>query len=165
LVEMEINEDERGFFARTFCANEFNIHGLDSRVVQCNISFNKDKGTLRGMHYQAPPMAEVKIVRCTQGSIYDVIIDLRRNSRTYCKWFGVTLAASNHIMIYIPEGFAHGFQTLEKNTEVFYQMSECYQSELQCGVRYNDPVFQIEWPIANLIISERDAAWPDYRKH
>src|SRR5665648_637609 len=129
IIEPERLEDERGFFARTFCQKEFEAHGLNPRIVQCNISYNKHKGTLRGMHYQVVPMAEAKLVSCTRGAIYDVIIDLRPESPTYCQWFAEELNAENRKMIYIPESFAHGFQTLEGETEVFYQMSEFYSPE------------------------------------
>ena len=159
IIEPERLEDERGFFARTFCQKEFDAHGLNSRVVQCNISYNKHKGTLRGMHYQVAPMAETKLVSCTRGAIYDVIIDLRPESPTYCQWFAEELNAENSKMIYIPEGFAHGFQTLEDETEVFYQMSELYSPEHARGVRWDDPVFRIEWPLNTKIISEKDTGY------
>ena len=146
IIEPERLEDERGFFARTFCQKEFGAHGLNSKIVQCNVSYNKHKGTLRGMHYQAPPMAEAKLVSCTRGAIYDVIIDLQPESPTYCQWFAEELNAENSKMIYIPEGFAHGFQTLEDETEVFYQMSEFYSPEHARGVRWDDPAFGIKWP-------------------
>lgn len=156
IIEPERLEDERGFFARTFCQKEFEAHGLNPRMVQCNISSNKHKGTLRGMHYQAAPTAEAKLVRCTRGAIYDVIIDLRPGSPTYCQWLAEELNAENSKMIYIPEGFSHGFQTLEDDTEVFYQMSEFYSPEHTRGVRWDDPVFGVEWPLNAKIISEKD---------
>lgn len=164
IIEPERLEDERGFFARTFCQKEFGAHGLNSKIVQCNVSYNKHKGTLRGMHYQAPPMAEAKLVSCTRGAIYDVIIDLRPESPTYCQWFAEELNAENSKMIYIPEGFAHGFQTLEDETEVFYQMSKFYSPEHARGVRWDDPVFGIEWPLNTKIISEKDKKYTNYIK-
>ena len=160
IIEPERLEDERGFFARTFCQKEFEAHGLNSKIVQCNISYNKRKGTLRGMHYQAAPMAEAKLVSCTRGAIYDVIIDLRPKSPTYCQWIADELNTENRKMIYILEGFAHGFQTLEDDTEVFYHMSEFYSPEHARGVRWDDPVFGIEWPLNTKIISEKDKNYP-----
>lgn len=162
IIEPERLEDERGFFARTFCPKEFEDHGLNPRIVQCNISYNKHKGTLRGMHYQVALMAEAKLVSCTRGAIYDVIIDLRPESPTYCQWFAEELNAENRKMIYIPEGFAHGFQTTEDETEVFYQMSEFYSPEHARGVRWDDPVFGIEWPLDMKIISEKDKEYANY---
>ena len=162
VIELERHTDERGFFARTFCWQEFEAHGLKAEVAQCNVSFNKRKGTLRGMHYQAPPFAEAKLVRCTAGSIYDVIIDLRPASATFKRHFAVELSAENHRMLYIPESFAHGFQTLEDDTEVFYQMAQRYSAEHARGVRWNDPAFGIEWPKGERIIIERDRNYPDF---
>jgi dTDP-4-dehydrorhamnose 3,5-epimerase len=162
ISEPERIEDERGFFARTWCEREFEAHGLNSKLVQCNISFNKRKGTLRGMHYQIAPNEEAKLVRCTRGAIYDVIIDLRPGSPTFTKHVPVTLTAENRRMLYIPEGFAHGFQTLEDRTEVSYQMSEYYVPEYGRGVRWNDPAFGIQWPLPVTIISDRDRTYPDF---
>jgi len=162
IIELEPYEDERGFFARSFCQNEFEQHGLNFRIVQCNVSYNKKKGTLRGMHYQVAPYEEAKLVSCIRGAVYDVIIDLRANSSTYRKWFAVELTAENHKMLYVPAGLAHGFQTLEDNTTVFYQMSEFYHPECTRGVRWNDPMFGIEWPLPVEIISEQDSHYPDY---
>lgn len=162
LIEPERLEDERGFFSRSYCRREFEAHGLNPRVVQCNVSYNVKKGTLRGMHYQVPPYEEAKLVRCTQGSIYDVIIDLRSGSKSYLNHFGVRLDYTNHLMLYIPEGFGHGFLTLEDNTEVFYQMSEFYSPEYSRGCRWNDSTFNIQWPIEVEIISERDQNYPDF---
>ncbi len=161
IIEPEKLEDERGFFARTWCQREFLTRRLNGRLVQCNVSFNKQRGTLRGMHYQAPPHEEAKLVRCTRGSIYDVIIDLRPASSTFKQWVAVELTADNRRMIYIPEGIANGFQTLEDNSEVFYQMSEFYAPESARGVRWNDPAFAIQWPEAQRIISQRDQNYPD----
>ena len=162
MIEPELAEDERGFFARTYCSDVFEAHGLCSSIAQCSISFNKHAGTLRGMHYQEPPRAEEKLVRCTVGAIYDVIIDLRPESATYREWFSLEISSSNRLMLYAPKGFAHGFLTLEDNTEVFYQISEYYSLEHARGVRWNDPVFGIKWPTEPRVISERDQSYPDY---
>ena len=196
IIDIQKNEDQRGFFARSYCHREFQEHGLNPRVVQCNISYNAKNGTLRGMHYQVAPFEEAKLVRCTMGSIYDVIVDLRPDSETYCEWLGVYLAAhcsqltahcslltgggstltadcpgvaahcslltAHYTMLYIPEGFAHGFLTLEDDTEVFYQMSQFYAPEYARGFRWNDPAFGIEWPRDIAVISERDKAYPDF---
>jgi dTDP-4-dehydrorhamnose 3,5-epimerase len=159
VVEIEPIADQRGFFARSWCQQEFRDRGLNSNLVQCNISFNIKKGTLRGMHYQVAPHEEAKLVRCTQGSIYDVIIDIRPESVTFKSWFGIELNAVNRKMLYIPEGFAHGFQTLENNTEVFYQMSEFYHPSGARGIRWDDPEFQIKWRLEHKIISERDLSY------
>jgi len=159
VIEMEKFEDKRGFFARAWCQEESEANGLVSRVVQTNISFNRKRGTLRGMHYQVAPYEQVKLVRCTRGMIYDVIIDMRPDSPTFRKWTGVELTAENYIMLYVPENFAHGFQTLEDNTEVTYQVSQFYSPESERGVRYDDPVFQVEWPLPVEVISEKDIAW------
>jgi len=161
-VEPDRIEDERGFFARTWCAREFEAHGLNPRVAQCSISFNERSGTLRGMHYQAPPHAECKLVRCTAGAIYDVALDLRPDSRTFGQWIAVELTALNRKALYLPEGFAHGFQTLRDSTEVFYQISEFYHPESVRGVRWNDPSFGIRWPEAVRTISPRDLDFPDF---
>jgi dTDP-4-dehydrorhamnose 3,5-epimerase len=162
LIELEPVGDPRGFFARAWCAREFSEQGLDPGTVQCNLSFNHQRGTLRGMHYQIPPHAETKLVRCIRGSIYDVIIDLRPESPTYTHWFGAELSADNRSMLYIPKGFAHGYQTMEDNTEVFYQVSEFYRPGSEGGVRWNDPRFGIEWPLEVSVISAKDQALPDY---
>ena len=162
LIKPERLEDERGFFARVWCRKEFDAHGLGTTLVQCNVSFNASKGTLRGMHYQAPPHEEAKLVRCTMGAIYDVIVDLRMNSPTYRRHVGEVLSAENRNMFYIPEGFAHGFITLEDRTEVFYQMSAFYDAESARGVRWNDPAFGILWPAEVTVISERDRNYPDF---
>jgi dTDP-4-dehydrorhamnose 3,5-epimerase len=162
VIEPEMHEDDRGFFARTFCRREFEARGLNPQVVQCNVSFNKRKGSLRGMHFQASPHSEAKLVRCTAGSIYDVIIDLRASSSAFRKHFGVELSARNRKMLYVPEEFAHGFQTLEDDTEVFYQMSQYYSPEHSRGVRWDDPAFGISWPPGERIIIERDRTYPDF---
>jgi dTDP-4-dehydrorhamnose 3,5-epimerase len=161
-IQLEPRSDERGFFARSWCQKEFEAHGLNPRLVQCNVSFNAKKGTLRGMHYQAAPCREAKIVRCTQGSIYDVVLDLRLQSPTLGQWVSAVLTAENRHMLYIPEGCAHGFLTLEDKTEVFYQMSEFYCAESAHGVRWDDPAFQISWPHPVEVISERDKSYPNF---
>lgn len=163
LIEVQKFEDDRGFFGRTFCQKEFQKYGLNPNVSQANVSYNKKKGTLRGMHYQAAPYEEVKFVRCTRGSIRDVIIDLRPDSPTYKQWTYADLSADNYLMLYVPEGFAHGFQTLEDETEVIYQVSQFYTPGSERGIRYNDPVFKIEWPLAVQVISEKDGNWPDFQ--
>jgi dTDP-4-dehydrorhamnose 3,5-epimerase len=162
-VELEPRGDSRGFFARAWCRREFEDRGLSSHVEQCNLSFNAHKGTLRGMHYQGPPHGEVKLIRCTRGAIWDAIIDLRSDSPTYKQWYGVELTSENRLMLYVPEGFAHGYQTLVDETETFYQVSAAYAPESEGGVRWNDPAFAIEWPTErNRTISEKDSAWPDF---
>jgi len=164
VVEPERFEDERGFFARGWSRREFEERGLDARLVETNISFNRRRGTLRGMHFQSAPRAQAKLVRCTMGAIYDVVVDLRPESPTFKRWVGVELSADNRLMLFVPEGFAHGFQTLADETEVFYQMSEYYAPETAGGVRWDDPAFGIEWPDAPArIINERDANYPDFR--
>lgn len=163
-IHLEPNRDDRGFFARSWCQREFESHGLNPRVVQCNISFNTRKGTLRGIHYQAAPHAEAKVVRCTKGSIYDVVVDLRPQSPTFKKWIGAVLTATNRSMLYVPEGCGHGFLTLEDETEVFYQMSEFYEPELARGLRWDDPAFQIVWPGKVEVISERDRTYPNFEE-
>lgn len=162
VIEPERIEDERGFFARTWCQQEFEMHGLNPHLRQCNISFNAKKGTLRGMHYQLPPYQEAKLIRCTRGSIYDVAIDLRPASSTFKQHLGVALSAEDRKMLYVPEGFAHGFQTLEDNTEVFYQISQFYAPDFARGLRWNDPAFGIEWPVELQVISGRDRSYSDF---
>ena len=162
VVELERREDERGFFARSFCRREFEAQGLDPCVAQCNVSFNRRRATLRGMHWQAAPHGEVKLVRVTQGALWDVIVDLRSGSPTFGRWVGVELTADNRRAVYIPSGFAHGFQTLADDVEVFYQMSACYVADAQRGARWNDPAFGIEWPLQPPFLSERDATYPDF---
>lgn len=162
VIKPERHADERGFFARTWCADEATAHGINPAVVQCNISFNTRKGTLRGMHYQAPPVQEAKLVRCTGGAILDVIIDLRPDSPTYTRHVAVELTADNRKMLYVPEDFAHGFLTLEDDSEIFYQMSCAYSPGHGRGVRWNDPAFAIDWPDSDPILNERDATYPDF---
>jgi dTDP-4-dehydrorhamnose 3,5-epimerase len=164
LIDIERHDDERGFLARTFCRDEFAAHGLRPSFVQCNVSFNARKGTLRGMHFQAKPREEAKLLCCTRGAVYDVIVDLRRQSPTFRKWASFELTADNHRLLYVPEGLAHGFQSLEDNTDVFYLMSEMYQPALDRGVRWNDPAFAIRWPLANPIVSPRDVGYPDFER-
>jgi dTDP-4-dehydrorhamnose 3,5-epimerase len=161
-IRIEPLRDERGFFARSWCQTEFKSHGLNPALVQCNISFNGRKGTLRGMHYQLAPYAEAKLIRCTRGAIYDVIVDLRRGSPTFKQWVSVVLTAEKRNMAYVPEDCAHGFLTLEDDTEVFYQMSQFFSAESARGVRWDDPAFQIAWPHEIAVISERDKNYPDF---
>ncbi len=164
LIGLDRLEDERGFFARTFCRDDFRAHGLVPNFVQCNVSFNVRKGTLRGMHFQAEPHGEAKLVRCTRGAIYDVIVDIRKGSPTFKKWTGAELSADNAKMLYVAEGLAHGFQTLEDGSEVFYQMSEVHHPESARGWRWNDPAFGIRWPFPTPVISARDAGYPDFER-
>jgi dTDP-4-dehydrorhamnose 3,5-epimerase len=156
ILEPERLEDERGFFARTWSMDEFEKHGLNPRLVQCSISFSKKRGTLRGMHFQLPPYREAKLVRCTMGAIFDVILDLRRDSPSFLGWVGHELTAENRKMAYIPEDVAHGFQTTMDDTEVFYQMSEFHHLESASGARWNDPAFGIDWPVKDVTVSSRD---------
>jgi dTDP-4-dehydrorhamnose 3,5-epimerase len=165
IIEPEKLADDRGFFARSWCEKEFTHHNLNPRTVQCNISFNMKKGTLRGMHYQIAQFAEAKLVRCTQGAIYDVIIDLRPDSPTFKQHVAENLTARDHKMLYVPEGFAHGFLTLEDNSEIFYQMSEFYAPQHARGVRWNDPAFGIAWPIGEPIMADRDRNYSDFSAH
>lgn len=163
IIDLQPLEDERGFFARAWSQTEFRDHGLADRIVQCNVSYNRRRGTLRGMHYQAAPHEEAKLIRCTKGSLYDVIIDLRPTSPTHMKWAGVELTADNRRMLYVPEGFAHGYQTLQDDTEALYQVSEFYTPEAERGVRWDDPSFAIVWPsVEERTISKKDASWPDF---
>jgi dTDP-4-dehydrorhamnose 3,5-epimerase len=162
LMDLEPREDERGFFARTWCERECGERGMNLHVAQCNVSFNKKVGTLRGLHYQAAPFEEAKLVRCTHGSIYDVIVDLRPASPSFKRHLAVVLSAGNRRALYVPEGCAHGFQTLEDDTEVFYQMSAPYSADHARGVRWNDPAFGIEWPAAERIMADRDRAYADF---
>ena len=161
VIEPERLVDERGFFARTWCCDEFRAQGLESALVQCSISFNKKQGTLRGMHYQVAPHAEAKVVRCTMGAIYDVIVDLRPESPTFRQWIAEELTAENHRMFYIPEGMAHGFQTLNDNTEVHYQISERYYPDCARTVRWDDPALRIAWPLAPTVMSAKDRNCPE----
>lgn len=160
LIELEPISDDRGFFARSWCKREFEALNLKCDLAQCNISFNTKRGTLRGMHYQIKPFQEAKLVRCTQGAVFDVIVDIRPESDSYRSWHAIELSAKNRSMIYIPPGIAHGFQSLMDDTEVFYQMSEFYTPECAHGIRWNDPLLGIQWPIGNPVVSARDSSYP-----
>ena len=162
VIELEKREDHRGFFARTWDKKEFEERNLNSNLVQCNVSFSKKCGTLRGMHYQKKPFEESKVIRCIKGKIFDVIIDLRVSSSTFKKWVGVELTEKNYKMLYVPEGFAHGFQTLEDNSEIIYQVSEFYTPNSELGIHWNDPAFNITWPIEEKIITEKDNSWKSF---
>lgn len=162
-ISLEPRPDERGFFARSWCQTEFESHGLNPKLVQCSVSVNTRKGTLRGMHYQARPYPETKLVRCTQGSIYDVVLDLRPDSPTFKEWIGAVLTAGNRQMMYVPPECGHGFLTLEDDSEVFYQISEFYNAESARGVRWDDPAFGITWPGAVEVISERDCTYSNFQ--
>jgi dTDP-4-dehydrorhamnose 3,5-epimerase len=161
LVDIEMLGDSRGFFARAFCENEFGAHGLPRHFVQMNNALSRAKGTLRGMHYQLPPAAEVKAIRCLRGALFDVIVDLRPDSPTFKKWFGAELTAENRRMMVVPKGCAHGFITLEDDTEAFYLVSAHYSPENERGLRYNDPAVAIDWPIEPVVLSQKDMGWPD----
>lgn len=161
IIDLEKRGDSRGFFARSFCQDEFERHGLVNKVVQTNVSLSKHQGTLRGMHYQESPYAETKLVRCTQGAIYDVIVDIRPESPTFKQWIGVELSSSNHRMLFVPQHFAHGFMTLVDDSEVTYQVSQVYHPGSERGIRYNDPALGIVWPQEVKVISDKDASWPD----
>jgi dTDP-4-dehydrorhamnose 3,5-epimerase len=163
-IHLQPNLDQRGFFARTWCRREFQDNGLNSNIAQCSVSFNISKGTLRGIHYQDPPYQEAKLVRCTKGSIYDVAVDLRLSSPTFKQWVGVNLSSENGVMLYVPEGCGHGFLTLTSESEVFYQISEFYNSDHSRGVRWDDPVFGIQWPDRVEVISERDRNYPNFNQ-
>ena len=159
VIDLEQKTDYRGFFARTFCAQEFEAHGLKPTVAQCNLSFNHKRGTIRGMHYQVPPAAETKLIRCTQGAIYDVIVDMRPESPTFLQHIGVELSAANRRALYVPEMFAHGYQALTDGAEVIYQVGEFYRPGFERGLRFNDPLLDIEWPLPVSEISVKDAVW------
>lgn len=162
MLELEPKEDGRGFFARVYCEEEFRARGLATRFVQCNMCHNHRKGTLRGLHYQVPPFEEVKLVTCVRGAIYDVMVDLRRQSPTYKQWAAVTLSAQNHRLLYIPRGCAHGYQTLEDDTTVFYMVSEFYHPESERGAKWDDPAFGVRWPMRPTSISAKDCSWPEW---
>ena len=164
VIEPQSLSDARGVFARSYSEQEFESHGLNPRIAECNISFSKKRYTIRGMHFQRSPFAQAKLVRCTKGAVYDVIIDLRPDSPTFKQWIGEELTAENRRMLYVPEGFAHGFQTLEDDSEVFYQISNAYNPGSEGGVRWNDPVFGIEWPAMDgITINARDQNYPDFK--
>ena len=163
IVDLDPRSDDRGFFARAWCAREFTEHGLNPQVVQANLSHNRSRGTLRGLHYQMSPFEEAKLVRCVRGAIYDVIVDIRPDSRTYRQWLGVELTAANRRMLYVPEGFAHGFQTLEDDSDVFYQVTQYYTPGSERGIRWDDPMFEITWPdVPHRVISQKDQNWPAF---
>jgi dTDP-4-dehydrorhamnose 3,5-epimerase len=161
-IEMVMHRDDRGFFARSWCEQEFQEYGLNPKIVQCNVSMNERNGTLRGLHYQAAPFSEAKLVRCTAGRVFDVALDLREGSRTFLSWHGAVLSAENRLALYIPEGCAHGFLTLEDQSEVLYQMSEFYHPEASRGVRWDDPAFEMDWPGKVEVISDRDRSYPNF---
>ncbi|NBC27275.1 MAG: dTDP-4-dehydrorhamnose 3,5-epimerase [Bacteroidetes bacterium] len=163
IIELEKHEDHRGYFARGFCKHEFKAQGLAHDIVQCNFSESRKKGTLRGMHYQVKPHQEVKMIRCIRGAIYDVIVDLRTDSPTYKKWFGLNLTDKHYKMLYAPKGVAHGFQTIEDKSVIFYMVTEFYNQEAEGGVRWNDPAFNIEWPLKVTEMSEKDRSFPDFK--
>jgi dTDP-4-dehydrorhamnose 3,5-epimerase len=158
-IELDRKEDERGFFARIWCRQELAAQGLDTEIAQESLSYNRHRGTVRGLHFQRPPHEESKIVRCTRGAVFDVIVDLRPSSLSYLRWQGFELTAENRNALYIPKGFAHGFQTLTDNTEIFYQISAFYAPESAAGYRYDDPAFGIAWPLPITVISDRDLSW------
>jgi dTDP-4-dehydrorhamnose 3,5-epimerase len=162
VIDIERRVDERGFFARSYCQREFEMHGLVQTTAQCNIAYNAKAGTLRGMHWRSLPSPEAKLVRVVRGAILDVIIDLRPDSITYLKHFAVELNESNHRALYVPQMFAHGFQTLDDDTQIFYQMSEFYEPKYDCAARWNDPAFGIDWPFPNPILNDRDRSYPDF---
>ena len=162
LVELEPASDDRGFFARTYCREEFTRHGLDPEIAQCSMAFSAKAGTVRGMHYQRDPHGEVKLIRCTRGAVYDVVVDLRSDSSTFRRWYGVELSADNRRMLYIPRGIAHGYQSLQDGTEISYQMSTPYHPEAAAGVRWDDPAFGVIWPLEVTVIAERDRTYPNF---
>ena len=162
VIDIEPHIDDRGLFARTYCESEFSEAGLPDRYVQCNTSFNVHRGTIRGMHYQRAPAEEGKLVRCTQGAIFDVVVDFRRSSETFCEWEGIELTSENRRGLFVPKGCLHGFQTLVDHTEVFYQMTEAYRAELSDGFRWDDPAFGIIWPLPDPILSPRDRSYPKF---
>ena len=162
IIDLEPRTDHRGFFARIWCQDEMAQHGLKGEIVQSNLGFSLKKGTLRGLHFQTAPYAEVKTVRCTRGAVYDVIVDLRPDSKTYKQWFGIELTPDNHKAIYVPEGFAQGWLALTDNSEIYYHTTQRYAPSAASGIRYDDPAFGIEWPIPITVISDQDRSWPDY---
>ena len=164
LIDITAIHDPRGFFAMTWVPSEFREHGIDPVLAQCNLALNHQRGTLRGMHFQTAPHAQAKIIRCTRGALLDVIVDLRPESPAYCQWAAVELTADNHRMLYMPEGIAHGYITLTDEVEAYYHASTPWEPKAESGVRWNDVAFAIEWPFAPLVISDKDAAWPDYQR-
>ena len=164
IITIDKMSDDRGFFSRAFDKVQFVENGLNSNVIQCNISYSDFKGTIHGLHYQISPYEEEKIIRCTNGKIFDVIIDTRKNSMTFKKWIGVELSSSNHKILYVPKGCAHGFITLEDNTEVFYQNTQIFKHEYERGIRWDDPTFQIKWPIKPSLVSQKDSSWEHFKE-
>ncbi|TWR26993.1 dTDP-4-dehydrorhamnose 3,5-epimerase [Mucilaginibacter achroorhodeus] len=164
-IDVKRLEDDRGFFGRSYCMEEFDIQGLNINVMQSNVSFNKKKGTLRGMHMQIAPYGETKLVRCTRGSIYDVIVDLRPKSETYTQWVGVALSAATYRMLYVPEGFAHGFITMQDNTDVTYQVTQMYVPIAEKAYRWDDPAFDIKWPVDPVVVSDKDRSHAPFEPH
>jgi dTDP-4-dehydrorhamnose 3,5-epimerase len=165
LIRPDKKSDERGYFARTFCTTEFKNTGIDFQIVQANTGFTKYRGTVRGLHYQVKPHREAKLIRCIRGAIYDVMVDLRSDSPTYLRWYGIEIFEGDDTMILVPEGLAHGYQTLQNNTEIFYLVNQFYTPRAEKGIRWDDPAFNIEWPIKdNVIISDKDRNWPDFHK-
>ncbi len=162
LIELEANGDDRGFFGRAFCTEEFKAHGIDMPVVQANLANTVQRGTLRGLHYQVAPAAEAKLMRCVRGSVFDVLVDVREDSPTYLKWFGVELSARNHQALYVPPLCAHGYLTLEDDTDMFYLVSEAYTPGAERGARWDDPAFGIDWPITPVVLSEKDSQWEPF---
>ena len=160
IIDVELHEDERGFLARTYCESEFTAHGLNTRWPQCNLTLTRTRGMIRGLHYQGEPKPEIKLIRCAAGAVFDVVVDVRRDSSSFGRWEGFELTAQNRRLLYVPEGFAHGFQCLTENCELFYQMSEFYAPELARGLRWNDPEIAIQWPIADPLLSARDRGLP-----
>lgn len=163
IIDPELHGDERGFFARIFCAREFASRGLASDLVQTNMSYSAERGTMRGLHYQEAPHQEAKLIRCTRGAVFDVVVDVRPESTTFMEWMGVELTAKNRRMVYVPEGCAHGMLTLVADTEVFYPVSDFYSPDVEQGIRYDDPAFNIDWPIDVRVISSKDRTWPDFQ--
>ena len=164
VIELELIKDKRGFFSRSFCEKEFSDKQLYSHIIQCNVSQNYSKGTIRGLHFQKSPYGQAKLVSCTQGEVYDVIVDLRPQSVAYCQWYAITLSANNYKMVYIPDGFAHGFQALKEHSIVFYQMFQPYHSKYGRGIRWNDKAFSIKWPLIPKNMTIRDMNYPDFKK-
>jgi dTDP-4-dehydrorhamnose 3,5-epimerase len=164
VVDITPNTDDRGFFSRSFCRKEFDAQGLSPCVAQCNISLNHKRGTIRGMHFQSSPHEEAKLVRCTRGEIFDVVVDLRPDSSTHTQWVGVRLDDRNHRMLYVPPGCAHGFQSLTDDAELMYQVSEYFAPSHAFGYRHDDPAFGIEWPLPLTVISQADRSWPPYTR-
>jgi dTDP-4-dehydrorhamnose 3,5-epimerase len=164
-ITLDRKTDERGFFARTWCKEEFEKQGLDAQISQCSTAFNAKKATLRGMHFQKAPFGEIKMISCARGAVYDVLLDLRPESKTFCKWMAVILSEDDSQILYVPEGIAHGYQTLTHESQLFYQMNRPYEPSAASGVRWNDPTFDISWPeVPDRIMSDKDSSWPDFKR-